>query len=363
MFIILDKYEILSIFIDETYMSRFVDLIIYLLMKVIALLLVSLLTISVIARFQKKVFLDQKSMIDHVNSVQKDWVAGHNKYFDGMDLETIKGMMGTLETPEHLKLPLKEIEPLKDIPETFESEQQWPDCESIKEIRDQSTCGSCWAFGAVEAMSDRLCIKSGQKDQTRISAEDLLTCCGFSCGQGCNGGYPSAAWGYGHRTGIVTGGLYNDTKYCQAYAFPPCDHHVSGKYGPCGSSKPTPACKKTCGNGATWDSDKHKLASSYSVPSQVAKIQTEIMTNGPVEVAFTVYNDFLSYKTGVYHHTSGSALGGHAVKMVGWGVENGTPYWTIVNSWNEGWGNGGKFRIRRGNNECGIEGQVVAGLF
>ena len=87
------------------------------------------------------------------------------------------------------------------------------------------------------------------------------------------------------------------------------------------------------------------------------------MTNGPVEVAFTVYNDFLSYKTGVYHHTSGSALGGHAVKMVGWGVEDGTPYWTIVNSWNEGWGNGGKFRIRRGNNECGIEGQVVAGLF
>jgi cathepsin B len=44
------------------------------------------------------------------------------------------------------------------------------------------------------------------------------------------------------------------------------------------------------------------------------------MTNGPVEASFTVYQDFLSYKTGVYHHTTGSALGGHAVKMVGWGV-------------------------------------------
>jgi cathepsin B len=51
------------------------------------------------------------------------------------------------------------------------------------------------------------------------------------------------------------------------------------------------------------------------------------MTNGPVEAAFSVYSDFLEYKSGVYHHTTGSFLGGHAVKIVGWGVENGTPYW------------------------------------
>ena len=86
------------------------------------------------------------------------------------------------------------------------------------------------------------------------------------------------------------------------------------------------------------------------------------MTNGPIEVAFTVYNDFLTYKSGVYHHASGSALGGHAVKMIGWGVENETPYWIIMNSWNEGWGDNGQFKIRRGNNECGIESQGVAGL-
>ena len=86
------------------------------------------------------------------------------------------------------------------------------------------------------------------------------------------------------------------------------------------------------------------------------------MTNGPVEVSFTVYNDFLTYKSGVYHHISGAALGGHAVKMIGWGVENNTPYWLLANSWNEGWGDQGFFKIKRGNNECGIEGSVVAGL-
>lgn len=86
------------------------------------------------------------------------------------------------------------------------------------------------------------------------------------------------------------------------------------------------------------------------------------MTHGPVEAAFTVYNDFLTYKSGVYRHTSGAALGGHAIKIVGWGVENGTPYWLVANSWNEDWGDKGFFKILRGKNECGIEGEIVAGI-
>ena len=72
--------------------------------------------------------------------------------------------------------------------------------------------------------------------------------------------------------------------------------------------------------------------------SGVAKIQTDIMTNGPVTGAFTVYSDFPSYKSGVYKHTTNEQLGGHAVVMMGWGTENGTPYWLIKNSWNEQWG-------------------------
>lgn len=86
------------------------------------------------------------------------------------------------------------------------------------------------------------------------------------------------------------------------------------------------------------------------------------MTNGPVEVSFTVYADFEAYKSGVYTHVSGSELGGHAVKMLGWGVDNGVEYWIIANSWNETWGNKGYFWIKKGVNECGIEGSAVAGL-
>jgi len=92
------------------------------------------------------------------------------------------------------------------------------------------------------------------------------------------------------------------------------------------------------------------------------QIQNEIYQHGPVEGAFTVYADFPTYKSGVYQHTAGSALGGHAIKILGWGVEEGTPYWLVANSWNEDWGDKGFFKILRGQDECGIESGVVAGL-
>lgn len=46
--------------------------------------------------------------------------------------------------------------------------------------------------------------------------------------------------------------------------------------------------------------------------------------------------------SGVYQHVSGSAVGGHAIKVLGWGEENGVPYWLCANSWNTDWGDNGE---------------------
>jgi len=86
------------------------------------------------------------------------------------------------------------------------------------------------------------------------------------------------------------------------------------------------------------------------------------MTNGPVEAAFTVYADFLPYQSGVYQHVTGDELGGHAIKILGWGVESNTPYWLVANSWNTEWGAKGYFKILRGSDECGIEDYIVGGI-
>lgn len=49
-----------------------------------------------------------------------------------------------------------------------------------------------------------------------------------------------------------------------------------------------------------------------------------------METAFTVYSDFENYAGGIYHHVVGTAAGGHAVKIVGWGIENGVKYWRVA---------------------------------
>jgi len=306
-------------------------------------------------------------MIDYVNSLGTTWKAGHN-YGEGMTWEYLKAQCGTFMDDPNLKLmPVQEHHGnTNDIPENFDARQKWGEmCPSTLEVRDQGACGSCWAFGATEAMTDRVCIHSKGAEKPHISADDLLSCCGFfTCGMGCNGGYPSGAWSYFKSHGIVTGGQYNSSKGCRPYEVASCDHHVKGKRQPCGPDVETPRCKRKCieGYNVSYSDDKHYGASTYHVQESVSQIQQEIMTNGPVEGAFTVYADFPTYKSGVYQHTSGSALGGHAIKILGWGVEQGTPYWLVANSWNEDWGDKGFFKILRGENHCGIEGQIVAGL-
>jgi cathepsin B len=57
-----------------------------------------------------------------------------------------------------------------------------------------------------------------------------------------------------------------------------------------------------------------------------------------METAFTVYSDFMNYKSGVYHHVSGTMEGGHAVKILGWGHEEDMDYWLCANSWGTSWG-------------------------
>lgn len=55
--------------------------------------------------------------------------------------------------------------------------------------------------------------------------------------------------------------------------------------------------------------------------------------------------------TGVYQHVTGEMLGGHAIKILGWGEENGTPYWLAANSWNSDWGDKGTTKPGFGSGE------------
>jgi len=69
-----------------------------------------------------------------------------------------------------------------------------------------------------------------------------------------------------------------------------------------------------------------------------------------------VYNNFMSLRNQIYTEATGSRMGGHAVNLMGYGVDAGTKYWLVQNSWGtDGWGNNGFGRVLRGTNLVGIE--------
>jgi cathepsin B len=250
------------------------------------------------------------------------------------------------------------------IPKRFDARKKWRNCKTIGAIRDQGKCGSCWAVSTSSAFSDRLCIATDGDFNQLLSIEELAFCCHL-CGFGCHGGYPIRAWQYFKRHGIVTGGDYNTTDGCQPYRVAPCTEDEETETNTC-SGRPMEKnhrCSRQCYGDTEieFHSDHRKTRDSYYLT--YAAIQKDVMTYGPIEASFDVYDDFFSYKSGVYVKSENATqLGGHAVKLIGWGEEYGVPYWLMVNSWNDNWGDNGLFKIRRGTNECGIDNSTTAGV-
>ena len=75
------------------------------------------------------------------------------------------------------------------VPDSFDSATNWPSCgKTLNDVRDQSNCGCCWAFGGAEAASDRMCIATKGKLQMPLSANDVCFNAGGFLSSGCNGG-------------------------------------------------------------------------------------------------------------------------------------------------------------------------------
>ena len=244
--------------------------------------------------------------------------------FTYMPIEDIKAMMGT----KFAVTPAADFDMGFEPNDEFDARKEWGS--KVHSIRNQGQCGSCWAFGATEALSDRLAIDG---TDVVLSPQHLVSC--DKNNFGCQGGYLDKAWAFMQQTGVVTDECYP---------------YTSGTSGDSGS------CSSTCTGSGKWET--YKADNYHRAGSEKAAMQA-IQKQGPIEAAFTVYQDLMNYKSGVYQHKTGGMLGGHAIKCIGWGTENGVDYWLMANSWGTSWGMDGFFKIKRG--DCGSDGQLYFG--
>jgi len=232
-----------------------------------------------------------------------------------------------------------------DIPESFDAREQWPNCSSISTITNQGMCGSCWAMSSTGTLSDRACVLQG--NHVQLSPQYLMECSYNN--RVCQGGTMMDAWG-----DLIQGGTVPES--CVPF---------KGRYGDCPSR---------CEDGTLIDDTIKVAPKSFVMPwansseERVKAIQSEIMTNGPVQGMYWFFSDFQLFfqenPKGIYHRSPNAVyLDGHAIRIIGWGTQNGEDYWLVANSYGTSWGDGGYFKMRRGNNECNFEEQVAAGLF
>eukprot|EP00817_Percolomonadidae_sp_ATCC50343_P003153 CAMPEP_0117424358 /NCGR_PEP_ID=MMETSP0758-20121206/4793_1 /TAXON_ID=63605 /ORGANISM="Percolomonas cosmopolitus, Strain AE-1 (ATCC 50343)" /LENGTH=256 /DNA_ID=CAMNT_0005208089 /DNA_START=246 /DNA_END=1016 /DNA_ORIENTATION=+ len=202
----------------------------------------------------------------------------------------------------------------------------------VNPVKNQGSCGSCWAFSATAAQEVHHAINTGKLYSL---AEQQLVDCAPAPSHGCHGGLPSYAFEYFK----AVGGQTTEDQY-----------PYTARDGTCKFQQST-AVVQTKGSYNITEGDE-------------ADIATQIVKTTAVSVAYQVVSDFRHYKAGVYSSTeckSDSQSVNHAVLAVGYNqTATGEPFWIIRNSWGPDWGMGGYFWMAKYRdpkhplNMCGI---------
>ena len=203
-------------------------------------------------------------------------------------------------------------------------------------------CGSCWAFAAASAVSDRLRIMTkGQWPTAELAPQVLVNCDKNS--NGCGGGDSLAAYQMMSEMGIPEEG-------CMRYTAQDMECTDINICRDCGHNYP---CR------AVQNYTKYYVT-EYGEISGADKMMKEIYARGPITCSMYASNeDFLNYKGGIYRNSVPPGWTNHAVEIAGWGEEDGVKYWIGRNSWGSFWGENGWFRIERGVNTTAIESRCT----
>lgn len=256
--------------------------------------------------------------------------------------------------------------------------KQWANL--LQSVKNQGACGCCFAMATAGALGDRLTIMTLAQFAVELSPYQMIMCedaintethdpeylkeinnLAHSSGA-CNGNTLYNAMDFMYTCGLTTERCVNEGEFSK-YNIKRLEDINTDK------GDEVPMCQDVIGKeyDTCLDTETaarfYRICAGYSVDSRPESIKQEIYKWGPVASGFIVYDDFIhSYDgTTIYMGPAEKSdkQGGHAIKIMGWGTENGVDYWWCCNSWGANWGLSGYFKMKIGIPECELEKNVV----
>jgi cathepsin L len=250
--------------------------------------------------YRERIFLKNFAEIEAHNANEfRTYSMGLNQ-FSAMTQEEFAANYLTLIVPDS---DISEV----STDDVYLGDVDWVSKGAVTGVKNQGSCGSCWAFsttGGLEGLS-----KIGHGSLQSFSEQQLVDC--DTTSSGCNGGLMDKAYVY-----TKTNGITHESEY------------------------PYKGVKQTCKThtGAFKNGGYSALRDCSSLANAV---------NGrPVSVAVDATN-WSKYSSGIFNNCKTGL--NHGVLLVGLTEQ----YWHVKNSWGTTWGEKGYIRLSRGDT-CGI---------
>ncbi|CAD7088590.1 unnamed protein product [Hermetia illucens] len=289
-------------------------------------------------RYRKDIF---NKNLESIRKHNEEYEAGLHSYMQGVNqftdltfeelhekLLTYKeNIASELESVSSMDLDILEVSD-DEVPESIDFREKG----YVTPVKNQRSCGSCWAFSAVGSIEGQL-YRASEK-LVSLSVQELVDC--SKSNGGCQGGWMQRAFADLKKLGGIT----TERSY------------------------PYKAKKNNC----TFMKDMvvAEVTGSKTIPRNESALQKAVATIGPISVAIEATRKFANYKKGIFYDESCSRKKGsvnHAVLVVGYGKDNSTglDYWIVKNSWGTSWGDKGYIKMSRNReNNCQI---AAAGIY